>query len=364
MIKNILEKEHLTRDDLMVLLDADDEDAKLIYDKAALIKQQQVGNKVYFRGLVEYSNVCKKNCFYCGVRSGNKRIDRYTLTGGEVLEAARFAYTNNYASMVLQSGELSNQIFVERIGNLLKKIKDISGDKLGITLSMGEQTEETYRYWQECGAHRYLLRIEASSPNLYHKLHPTDKIHDYQQRIDALHLLKKTGYQLGTGVMIGLPFQNLGHLADDLIFFRELDIDMAGMGPYIEHEDTPLYRYRDQLFTKRERFTLSMKMVALLRIIMKDINIAATTAMQTLDPVGREKAIKVGANVIMPNLTPVTYRKNYLLYEDKPCIDEEASDCIECLDARIRMFGGEVGYGEWGDSKHYYNRPGDTGVNQ
>ncbi|MCF8303010.1 MAG: [FeFe] hydrogenase H-cluster radical SAM maturase HydE [Bacteroidales bacterium] len=363
-IKQILEKDRLNKEDLITLLGTNEERAKLIYARAAEVKQQMVGNKVYFRGLVEYSNICTKNCYYCGVRSGNKKVNRYTLHEEEVLAAARFAYAHNYASMVIQSGELSSPAFVKRIGKLLTKIKKISNGELGITLSMGEQTEETYRYWRECGAHRYLLRIEASSPELYRKLHPNDKIHNYEQRIEALHLLKKTGYQVGTGVMIGLPFQRLEHLADDLIFFRDLDIDMAGMGPYIEHEDTPLYQYKDQLISKRERFTLSMKMVALLRIIMNDINIAATTAMQTLDPVGREKAIKVGANVIMPNLTPVSYRQNYLLYEDKPCIDEEASDCIECLDNRIRMYGGEVGYGEWGDSKHYYKRTGKTEVNQ
>jgi biotin synthase len=156
--------------------------------------------------------------------------------------------------------------------------------------------------------------------------------------------------------MIGLPFQTISDLADDLIFFRDFDIDMAGMGPYIEHEDTPLYQYRNELLPLRERFLLSLKMVALLRIMMKDINIAATTAMQTIDPQGREKALLIGANVLMPNLTPVKYRQSYLLYQNKPCLDEEAGECKSCLEARIALAGDEIGFGEWGDSKHFKKR--------
>jgi biotin synthase len=156
--------------------------------------------------------------------------------------------------------------------------------------------------------------------------------------------------------MIGLPFQTIADLADDLIFFRDLDIDMAGMGPYIEHRDTPLYQYRGELLSLRERFQLSLRMIAALRIIMKDINIAATTALQAIDPVGREQALRVGANVIMPNLTPVKYRQDYLLYENKPCVHEEPEACKGCLETRIRMAGDEIAYGEWGDSKHFEKR--------
>ena len=200
------------------------------------------------------------------------------------------------------------------------------------------------------------MRIETSNRDLYAKLHPNDSKHDYDQRLNCLKTLKKLNYQVGTGVMIGLPFQTLDHLADDLLFFRDFDIDMCGMGPYIEHEHTPLFQYGDQLLPLTERFDLSLKMIALLRIMMKDINIAATTAMQTIDPQGREKALKVGANIIMPNLTPIKYRESYLLYENKPCLDEEASECQKCLEARIHIAGDTIGYGEWGDSKHFRNR--------
>jgi len=358
-VEEILTRGTFDRDDLIRLLSADEIERRLIYKKSSDIKEKYVGKKVYFRGLIEYSNICRKDCYYCGVRSGNTSVQRYQLSDDEVVEAARFALENHFASLVIQSGERNDKKFVETISRLLTKIKDLSGGKLGITLSMGEQTEETFREWFACGAHRYLLRIETSSVDLYHKLHPNNIIHSYEKRLEALHLLKKTGYQVGTGVMIGLPFQTIENLADDLLFFQKLDVDMVGMGPYIEHERTPLYQYKDELLPTTERFNLSLKMVALLRILMKDINIASTTAMQTLDPQGREKAIKVGANVIMPNLTPVKYRENYLLYENKPCLDEEASECQNCLEARIRIAGGEIGYDEWGDSRHFSRRQQD-----
>jgi biotin synthase len=258
--------------------------------------------------------------------------------------------------MVLQSGERCDEKFVDTVSELLRKIKDLSGGKLGITLSMGEQSEKTYREWFACGAHRYLIRIETSDRQLYYKIHPNNKKHDFDIRINALKLLREIGYNVGSGVMIGLPFQTIEHLASDLLFLKELDVDMVGMGPFIEHEDTPLYEFKDSLWPKKERFDVSLKMVALLRIMMKDINIAATTAMQAIDKQGREKALKVGANIIMPNLTPVKYREDYLLYEDKPCLDEDASECRNCLEARIHMAGDEIGFNEWGDSKHFANR--------
>lgn len=355
-VTDILKNKRFSREDLIQLLSADNEESKLIHEKARQIKAEYVGKKVYFRGLIEYSNYCSKNCYYCGIRAGNSRYVRYEMTDDEVLEAAKFAFDNNYASIVIQSGERSDRKFVTKIEEMLKRIQEMAGNKLHITLSLGEQTEETYRRWMAAGAHRYLLRIEVSNPELYKKLHPNDQHHVYEERLEALRSLRRAGFQVGTGVMIGLPFQTIPDLADDLLFFRDFDIDMAGMGPYIEHEDTPLYQYRDQLIPLRDRFLLSLKMVALLRIMMKDINIAATTAMQTIDPQGREKALLVGANVIMPNLTPVKYRQDYLLYENKPCIDEEAEECKSCLEARIFMAGDEIGYGEWGDSRHFQRR--------
>lgn len=355
-VTSLLKQKQFSKEDLVTLLKSEGEDKKQLFQFAAEVKKTEVGNKVYFRGLIEYSNICSKDCFYCGVRLSNKNIEHYQVTDEEVIQAAQFAYDQGFASMVLQSGERSDKAFAKQIENLIREIKKIGDGSLGLTLSCGEQSKETYKRWFDAGAHRYLLRIETSNEELYYKIHPKTKKHDFQKRIQSLQDLKEVGYQVGTGVMIGLPFQTLDDLANDILFFKELDIDMAGMGPYIEHKQTPLYQYRDTLLPLKERFNLSLKMVALLRILMRDINIAATTAMQTIDAEGREKAILVGANVVMPNLTPLKYREDYLLYEDKPCIDEEADTCKNCLEARIHRTGNEIGFNEWGDSLHFKKR--------
>ncbi len=227
-----------------------------------------------------------------------------------------------------------------------------------VTLSLGEQKEEVYQRWFDAGAHRYLLRIETSNPELYQMYHPTDTLHEYARRLTCLKTLQRIGYQTGTGVMIGLPFQTTADLADDLLFMKQFDVDMVGMGPYIEHQHTPLYQYRSELLPIQERFGLALKMIAILRILMKDINIAAATALQAIDPLGREKAIRIGANIIMPNITPGKFRNDYALYENKPCVDEEPEECKNCLDVRIQLADGEIGYGEWGDSLHYSKRRG------
>lgn len=349
----ILQNKEFTQDELVKLLNAEGEERQQLFQRAQSVKLQTVGNKVYFRGLVEFSNICAKDCLYCGIRKSNEKVIRYEATDDEILKACRFAWENRFGSVVLQSGELSSPAFVTRVDLLLRKIKELSGGELGITLSCGEQTFETYRQWRESGAHRYLLRIESSNPELYRKIHPENDFHSFDRRLQALKDLKATGYQVGTGVMIGFPFQTTEDLADDLLFFKQIDVDMVGMGPYIEHEDTPLYKFRSSLKTKQERFDLALKMVATLRLLMPDINIAAATALQAIDPAGREKALTIGANILMPNLTAVKYRKEYQLYEDKPCLDEDAKLCKNCLEARIEISGCEIGYDEWGDSKHF-----------
>ena len=340
----------------MAMLSAEGEEKKQLFRYAAQVKQEHVGNKVFFRGLIEFSNICSKDCYYCGIRRSNKKVSRYNLSDEEILEAARFAYENNYGSVVLQGGEIDSPKFTERIERLLQEIKKLSDGGLGITLSLGEQSRDTYARWMEAGAHRYLLRIESSSRALFNKIHPHDEHHEFETRYDCLRTLQELGYQAGTGVMIGLPFQTVEDLADDLLFMQSFDVDMVGMGPYIEHHDTPLYAFRDQLLPIGERFDLALKMIASLRILMKDINIAAATALQAIDPLGREKAVKIGANVIMPNVTPGLFRNDYALYENKPCTDEEPDQCKGCLDARLKLADGEIGYGEWGDSQHFLKR--------
>ncbi len=335
---------------------AKDDEAKLLHEFANKIKQERLGEYVYFRGLTEFSNKCSKNCYYCGIRAGNKNVDRYDLSDIDILDAVRFAHENKYGSVVLQAGERSDKPFVDRVDKLLRKIKQITNNEVGITISLGEQKYETFQRWFESGAHRYLLRIESSNKKLYYKIHPENEKHSFEKRLQSLYDLKDIGYQTGTGVMIGLPFQTRQDLVEDLLFMRRFGIDMVGMGPYIEHQDTPLYKYRDQLMPQKERFLMTLNMISLLRIIMPDINMASATALQAIDPMGREKALKAGANVIMPNVTPGMYRNSYKLYENKPCTDEEAADCVSCLEMRIGLTGNKVGYGEWGDSRHFYNR--------
>lgn len=355
-ISEILDKEELNKEDIIHLLNAEGENQQLLFAKANEVKQKYVGLKTYYRGLVEYSNHCFKNCLYCGIRAGNKNVDRYDLDDDHILEAIKFAHENRYASIVIQGGERDDEELINRIENLLIEAKKITNNEIGITLSLGEQTLETYQRWFKAGAHRYLLRIETTNKELYYKIHPKNKKHNFERRIQALYDLKRAGYQTGTGVMIALPSQTIEHLADDLLFFKNFDVDMVGMGPYIEHKDTPLYEFKDTLIPLKDRFYLSLRMIAILRILMKDINIAAATALQAIDPIGREKAVKAGANVIMPNITPTINRVNYQLYENKPCIDEGAEDCTNCLEARITIAGDTVAYNEWGDSPHFKKR--------
>ncbi len=335
-----------------------------LYSAAFKMKKDTVGEAVYLRGLVEISNRCRKNCLYCGIRRDNPMTARYDISDEEVLSSAQFAADEGYGSMVIQGGERTDSVWIGRITSLLERIKKIrpaAGSKgdmlgspaLGITLSLGEQKKDVYRQWFSAGAHRYLLRIEASDRELFEKIHPSDTAHAYDVRLQALYDLKEAGYQVGTGVMIGLPFQTSENLAHDLEFFRSFDIDMCGMGPYIEHSDTPLYNYRHLLMPKSDRLELSIKMVALLRLMMPDINIAATTAMQALDPMGREKAIMAGANVLMPNLTLSEVRQQYQIYQGKPGIKEDAAVTNSSIETRLSEKNIPIGYAHWGDSLHF-----------
>jgi biotin synthase len=352
-VKDILDQDQFSAVDLITLLCSEGEDKTLLFRKSAKVKEKYIGNKVWFRGLIEFSNVCGKDCLYCGIRKGNKNLVRYSLDDDEILAAANFAYKNRYGSIALQSGELESGFVTGRIENLLLRIREMSEGKLGVTLSVGEQEPEVYKKWFDAGAHRYLLRVESTNPVLYSKIHPQDSKHSFIRRLECLESLQEIGYQTGTGVMIGLPFQKMDDLAGDLMFMKEFDIDMCGMGPYIEHADTPLIKHAGELMPLKERFDLTLKMIAIIRIMMKDINIVAATALQAIDPIGREKAVKIGANILMPNITPGKYRDSYKLYDNKPCTDDSAEDCQSCLEARISLADAEVVYGEWGDSKHY-----------
>jgi biotin synthase len=354
-IESILNKKDLDRSDIIELLRCGDEDATMLCRRAATVRNKYVGNVVYLRGLIEFSNICGKNCLYCGIRRDNRQIERYTITNNEVIDAAMKAYRMNFGSIAIQSGENSSEEFTSNVEYLVRTIMEMTNGKLGITLSLGEQSEETYRRWYEAGAHRYLLRIEASSQNLYRRIHPDDDMHRYHRRFECLKKIQEIGYQTGTGVMVGLPSQTLTDLADDIIFMRDFDIDMCGMGPFIEHSDTPMGKNGSDNLYLRERFNLTLRMIAIIRLVMKDINIVASTAMQTIDPLGREMAIGSGANVVMPNLTPSRYRDSYRIYAGKPGYRELDESNVSGL--RLELLPGtEVGLGTLGDTPHYSNR--------
>ena len=349
-IEEILQKDFLEREDIIRLLASQGDEMKLLLKKALEVKLARLDNHVHLRGLIEFSNICRKSCLYCGVRSDNKKVERYTLSEDEVVECAKLAHQLGYGSVAIQSGERSDKESVDTITRILHRIKAIDNGALGITLSLGEQTPEVYRQWFEAGAHRYLLRIESSNEDLYYKIHPRDERHDFHKRLDCIDSLLSIGYQTGTGVMVGLPFQTLEILADDLLFFKKKDVAMVGMGPFIPHPDTPLYQYADQIPSVEDRMNLTLKMIAILRLIMPEINMVAATANQTIDPMGREKAIMAGANVIMPNLTPNEYREDYLIYPDKACVSDKPEECFSCLDIRMKAIGHEILYNAWGDS--------------
>ena len=230
-----------TRDDLIALLSITDPDElQALYDAAYAVKAAGVGRVVYYRGLVEFSNYCIKDCKYCGIRKSNDEVERFDTPREDILAMARWAWENRYGSLTLQSGERQDEEFIDYVEGLVRDIKALSHGELGLTLCVGEQTEETYRCWFDAGAHRYLLRIETSNPDLYATLHPQDGHHRWQVRKDCLDSLRRIGYQVGTGDMIGLPGQTLGDLADDILFYRDMDIDMIGMGPYVVHHNTPV----------------------------------------------------------------------------------------------------------------------------
>lgn len=353
-IPSILEQPKLSKPDIVRLLSAKNEDEEELFTHSEKVKLQHIGNKVYLRGLIELSNNCEKDCYYCGIRKSNSHTQRYSISEEEVLTAVQFAYEKGFGSVAIQSGEIQSPAFTEKINRILQKSAEITNGELGITLSCGEQTEETYRKWFYNGATRYLLRIETSNPTLYRKLHPNDDKHSFEKRIQALKTLKDIGYQVGTGVMIGLPFQNLEDLADDLLFMKNLDIVMCGMGPYIEHHQTPFYQHKEKLLPLEERLCLSLKMAAILRILMPDINIAATTALQAIKENARMQAIQIAANVLMPNITPQAYRDDYFLYENKPVSAQSDEDELAFLDKQLKKIGYEIGYFQEGNSKHYH----------
>ena len=341
---------------ILTLTDADEVDVLRAAAERTLLAH--CGDSVRLRGLVEFSNRCVLDCRYCGIRRGNRAVKRFSLSVDDVVSCARWCADKGYGSLVLQSGERRDPAFVRRVEMMIRAIKAatrsaMQPDGLGITLCVGEQSEEAYARWFEAGAHRYLLRIETSSASLFAEIHPSTQRHE--SRLACLKSLRALGYQVGTGGMIGLPGQTVEHLVDDLLFFRDMDVDMLGMGPYIPHAQTAL---TGAIPSADERLRLGLRMIAAARLLLRDVNIAATTALQALADDGREQGLTFGANVIMPQVTPPRVRAMYTLYDGKPCLDDTAEQCADCLERRIASVGRRTLKHGWGDSVHFSARTG------
>lgn len=324
-----LEKEkHLSDEEMLSLLKTDEYNEAL-FSAADKVRKSIYSDSVYIRGLIEFTNYCKNDCYYCGIRCGNKKALRYRLSEEEILSSAENGYALGFRTFVLQGGE--DPYFTdEKICSLVYKIKERFPDT-AVTLSIGEKSRESYLEYFNAGADRYLLRHETADNDHYKKLHPSSMSPDNRKR--CLFDLKEIGYRVGSGFMVGSPYQTFENILSDLKFLSSLDPDMIGIGPYISHRETP--------FSGFENGSLSMtlKLISILRLMFPHALIPATTALGTIDKNGRELGLKAGANVVMPNLSPVGVRKKYELYENKICTGEEAAECRRCLEARVRRAG-------------------------
>ncbi len=314
-----------TRKEIIELLNSDN--SVELFSLADKIRKENTGDGVHLRGLIEFSNFCKRSCAYCGLQFSNKNLQRYRMDENEIIETARKGARLGYKTVVLQSGE-DNFYNEKRICRIIEEIKKFD---LAITLSIGERSKSEYKSFKLSGADRFLLRIETTDENLYKKLHPGM---DFKNRVNCLYNLKEAGYETGTGSLVGLCGQTVDSLACDILFYKKLDADMVGIGPFIPHPDTPL---RGEL--NKENFNLALKMMAITRIMLPDINIPATTAMETINPNGRIIALKSGANVVMPNITPNKYREKYEIYPGKICINDTPDKCRKCIEEKINSIG-------------------------
>ncbi|MCD4847010.1 MAG: [FeFe] hydrogenase H-cluster radical SAM maturase HydE [Candidatus Aegiribacteria sp.] len=344
----------LTRQSIIHFLEGEGPDSEL-FEAARAALLESAGSGVFLRGIIELSNNCRKNCLYCGLRRDNRNFSRYTIPFDEVVNVFESGYSKGLRSFLLQSGELLGAMHIDHIERILRWV---SGNLEGVrmVLSTGELPIRVLERLKKAGAHRYLLRIETSTPELYERFHPDDGLHKYDDRLRTLQMIRSTDWQTGTGVLIGLPGQTAENLADDLLFMKKMDIDMCGMGPYLEHEQTPLWDRRGELSRWEERELLTLRMISLLRILLPTINIAATTALQTLDPEGLEKGLMAGANVVMPNLTPMKYRENYNLYQGKVHVKDTLDGILKILENRCGAIGRNIELGNPGDPLHFVNR--------
>ena len=336
MYKEFLDRldrgELLTADEYLELIRHRDE----VRDRAAALarkkREKYYGNTVFIRGLIEFTNYCRNNCFYCGIRAGNNKCERYRLTEDEIASCADAGYSLGFRTFVLQGGE-DPHFTDDALCGIVRRLKAEHPD-CAVTLSVGERSRESCKALREAGADRYLLRHETANREHYEMLHPDSMSFDNRQR--CIKDLKELGYQVGVGFMVGSPYQTDGDLANEMVYLRDISPEMVGIGPFVPHHDTPFAEY------PAGSAELTTFLLSLIRLTLPDVLLPATTALGTVDPLGREKGILAGANVLMPNLSPAGVRNKYLLYDNKICTGDEAAACIECLKNRIKNTGCEI----------------------
>ncbi|MBR1486900.1 MAG: [Synergistaceae bacterium] len=309
-----------------------DESTKNLRKLADKTRREIYGNKIFVRGLIEFSNICRNDCLYCGIRKSNQNSQRYRLTAEEILECCDEGYELGFRTFVLQGGE--DLFFTDEIlGSIVEEIKSRHND-CAVTLSLGERSFESYKFLKDCGADRYLLRHETASKEHYEKLHPASM--SYENRMKCLENLRELKYQVGCGFMVGSPFQTEKNLAQDLKFIETFKPDMCGIGPFIPHKDTPFKNF------SAGTVELTCYLLSIIRLIYPPVLLPATTALGTIHKTGRELGILSGANIVMPNLSPVKVRKKYELYDNKICTGEESAQCRNCLNNRMQKIGFEI----------------------
>ena len=333
IIQKLCDTGDLTREEIITLLEnRNSEIQSYLAKRASETAQEHYGNKVYVRGLIEFTNYCRNDCYYCGIRCGNKNAERYRLSKEEIVECASYGYGLGFRTIVLQGGEdmfYTDDMMVDIIKSIKKEHPDCA-----VTLSIGERSYESYKAFFDAGADRYLLRHETADFDHYRKLHPENLSAENRQQ--CLYNLKKIGFQTGAGFMVGSPYQTDDNIADDLLFLKKLDPEMIGIGPFIPHKDTV---FADE---KAGDLDLTLFLLSVIRLMLPTVLLPATTALGTINPRGRELGILAGANVVMPNLSPVGVRKKYALYDNKICTGEEAAECMNCLKNRISSIGYEI----------------------